>query len=127
MYSFNKSSLYFLERNFYPINAVQITIVGIYLFIITTTESLPWIIYGIYAMLISKMISCIVFHNITEDFEMTNTLIPFKYMALFIMVYFIHAVFFLGVQFALGRSILCLEVMWNIILTLMFMAATPLN
>jgi len=128
MKSFNKHSLKFLVHNFYAITVSQITLVTTYLYILTTMESLPWIIYGMYTMLTIKILSSILFYNLMEDARGSyDTLIPFKYMALFMLVYFANAVFFLGVQFELGKSILCVEVMWNLILTLMFMAATPLN
>lgn len=131
MKSFNKHSLNFLEHNFYAITVSQITLVTTYLYILTTMESLPWIVYGMYTMLTIKILSSILFYNLMQDSwaggMYSETLIPFKYMAIFMLVYFANAVFFLGVQFELGKSILCVEVMWNIILTLMFMAATPLN
>ena len=131
MSDFNKKTFKFLSNNFYASNIVQISIICCQL-LIYENIALPWVVYGSITCILFKMINCVCLFMETEssdyvNLEPSHRLPDTKFLMLTILNYFLHSCFFLGVQVEMGKSFLCVEIFWDVIINTLLCGSIPLR
>ncbi len=125
---FNKNSFILFDKICFTINAIQIHIISQQL-LIYENVALPWVVYGSIFCIMAKIInSLLIFYlNHVDEYEKDRYKPPLYMLVCTTLNYFFHACFFLSVQVFMGKSTLCLEVLWNLILIMVLCASIPLN
>lgn len=131
MSDFNKKTFKFLTKNFYASNIVQISIICCQLFIYENI-ALPWVVYGSITCMVLKMINCAcLFMEIESgdyvNLEQSQRLPDTRFLMLTTLNYFLHSCFFLGVQVEMGKSFLCIEIFWDVIINTLLCGSIPLR